>query len=552
MSDRIIATNAVSLAIAATANLTLISKFSRGPASFVGHSIVIVGWYISSFLLIPAIAVASISLQLPSTQGNSFSQAFYYACFACGLYFIVSSLMLISVYAARSGYYSEEAKCVRCETALTYQTIIFKAYLLIGALVFSNIEKWNYLDAVYWADNTILTIGLGDYAPKTHLGRSLVIPYAVGGVLLLGLMIASIQSFLTQRQKRKTSSIMKETQHALLKRLQSSKSKGKINEEDFKMFRDIQERVSQKHRWILLFGSGTAWFVLWFLSAAIFKRTESVQNWSYFQALFFTFIALMTIGYGDLYPVSNAGKAFFVFWSLLAVPTITILVSSMGDTIIKRLKDNSTRLRNLVQQFGDFSRKKSSKYSARSVCEGKTLDTEHRMSPFQNSPSIGSRRSALTKGKMCDESTQPPIGTENRAIEHGSKDPMEEIGPSLGKGQPYYHYLLIKEISNVAAHLFTSPSRKFTYDEWAWFLALISRGEHAGVSRANIPDEFEWVTSRDIGKPGIYEEGNGSSSSNWLTNGSYLKSGKSEAQWMLEQLIMTLKRELIPRVEERR
>jgi len=129
--------------------------------------------------------------------------------------------MFISVYATRSGYYNEEATRVRCENTLAYQTIIAKAYLLIGALVFSKIEKWNYLDAVYWADYTILTIGLGDYAPKTHLGRSLVFPYAVGGVLLLGLVIASIQSFLTQRRKRMTSSIMRARQHSLLKRLRS-------------------------------------------------------------------------------------------------------------------------------------------------------------------------------------------------------------------------------------------------------------------------------------------------------------------------------------------
>jgi hypothetical protein len=53
---------------------------------------------------------------------------------------------------------------------------------------------------------------------------------------------------------------------------------------------------------------------------------------------------------------------------------------------------------------------------------------------------------------MRDESTQPSIGTEKRAIEYSLKDSVE-TGPSLGKYQPYYHYLLIKEISNVTARL---------------------------------------------------------------------------------------------------
>lgn len=40
-----------------------------------------------------------------------------------------------------------------------------------------------------------------------------------------------------------------------------------------------------------------------------------------------------------MYPVSNSGKPFFVFWSLLAVPTLTILISNMGDTVVKGVKD---------------------------------------------------------------------------------------------------------------------------------------------------------------------------------------------------------------------
>lgn len=54
--------------------------------------------------------------------------------------------------------------------------------------------------------------------------------------------------------------------------------------------------------------------------------------------MYFTNIALLTIGYGDLYPQSQGGKPFFVVWSLLAVPTVTVLISSTQDTIIGGLR----------------------------------------------------------------------------------------------------------------------------------------------------------------------------------------------------------------------
>jgi potassium channel subfamily K len=65
----------------------------------------------------------------------------------------------------------------------------------------------------------------------------------------------------------------------------------------------------------------------------------SRQGWSYFLSLYFAYTSLLTIGYGDYSPASNSGKAFFVFWSLLAVPTLTILISNMGDTVIKAFRD---------------------------------------------------------------------------------------------------------------------------------------------------------------------------------------------------------------------
>jgi potassium channel subfamily K, other eukaryote len=76
--------------------------------------------------------------------------------------------------------------------------------LLLGALVYSHIEAWKFLDAVYWADFTLLTIGIGDdYTPETHLGRGLLFPFAMGGIIILGLVVGSIRSMILERGKKK-------------------------------------------------------------------------------------------------------------------------------------------------------------------------------------------------------------------------------------------------------------------------------------------------------------------------------------------------------------
>ena len=61
----------------------------------------------------------------------------------------------------------------------------------------------------------------------------------------------------------------------------------------------------------------------------MFFKSERNQGWTYFGSLYFSYTSLLTIGYGDFAPQSNSGKPFFVFWSLLAIPTLTILISNM-------------------------------------------------------------------------------------------------------------------------------------------------------------------------------------------------------------------------------
>lgn len=237
------------------------------------------------------------------------------------------------------------------------QTIGFVVYLLLGALVFSTVEGWDFLDAVYWADVTLLTVGLGDYSPSTHAGRSLLFPFAFGGIVMVGLVIGSIRSLILERGKQKMSARFLETKRQKVvstvdddKRTisvgrwtkMSFSEKGltesQRREQEFHVMRQIQEKAERSRKYTALTISTTAALLLWFLGALVFWYSEKPQGWTYFMSMYFTYFSLLTIGYGDLTPISNSGKTFFVFWTLLAVPMLTILISNMGDTVIKALR----------------------------------------------------------------------------------------------------------------------------------------------------------------------------------------------------------------------
>lgn len=87
-------------------------------------------------------------LRLYPRERYAFSGALYYGMFAAGIYFIVATLMLVTVWGAYKGHYSREFQLTTSQRTLMLQTISFLIYLLSGAAIYQRIEGWKFLDAV--------------------------------------------------------------------------------------------------------------------------------------------------------------------------------------------------------------------------------------------------------------------------------------------------------------------------------------------------------------------------------------------------------------------
>jgi len=314
------------------------------------------------------------------------------------------------------GHYPENFQLSDSQRTLILQSMAFFVWLAGGAAVFVKIEEkageddWSFPDALYFCDVTILTVGFGDLVPTTDVGRGIVFPYSVGGIITLALIVSSLykavreigeENVIQKHVDRMREKALERTvtnsfdlrhqehnaHHLIRKRKRSfpkiSKPADprpfhtamgnsvarattfsrsvvpdalKINrkpklmllkeEKDrFDAMRQIQADSKKFRRWMALFGSVTVFSILWCVGAVVFWQAEKdTQGLSYFQALYFCYISLLTIGYGDLAPKSNAGRCFFVIWSLIAVPTMTILVSDLGDTVVAKFKKWSDEL----------------------------------------------------------------------------------------------------------------------------------------------------------------------------------------------------------------
>ncbi|XP_042346628.1 potassium channel subfamily K member 5-like [Plectropomus leopardus] len=130
-----------------------------------------------------------------------------------------------------------------------------------------HLNTWDWGNSVIFAATIVTTIGYGNVAPKTKGGRVFCILYGLCGIPLCLVWISTLGSFFGDRAKR-LSQVM------------------------------IRKGVSVKKVQLTC----TALFLLWGLIVHLLIPPlvfMSLEGWSYLEGLYFSFITLTTVGFGD-------------------------------------------------------------------------------------------------------------------------------------------------------------------------------------------------------------------------------------------------------------
>ncbi|KAL8185626.1 UNVERIFIED_CONTAM: Potassium channel subfamily K member 5 [Gekko kuhli] len=175
---------------------------------------------------------------------------------------------------------------------------------------------WNWPNAVIFAATVITTIGYGNVAPKTPSGRLFCIFYGLFGVPLCLTWISALGKFFGGRAKRLGQFLTK---------------------------RGVSLRKAQI--------TCTAIFIIWgvlvhlVLPPFVFMATE---GWTYIDGLYFSFITITTIGFGDFVAGVNPSvsyhslyRYFVELWIYLGLAWLSLFVSwkvSMFVEVHKAIK----------------------------------------------------------------------------------------------------------------------------------------------------------------------------------------------------------------------
>ncbi|XP_072026998.1 TWiK family of potassium channels protein 7-like [Amphiura filiformis] len=251
--------------------------------------------------------------------------------------------------------------------------------------------EWNFYGSLFFSGVVISTIGYGNIAPKTVGGRAFCMVYAVFGIALLLLVLASLGTLFARgatlgyramhlsvmmakgeekikpkRAKRRSSlaMVLRENDDRAPERQTSSEDrrqktvsdiwdtdyihpddkdshvvKLRDREAELERQKSIEEEEAEVEEneddvQIPVLGVLIFAFLYICLVAALIIIWE---DWNYFEAFYFSFITLTTIGFGDLVPDDQKSLLTITFFILLGMAIMSMCIALAQDAIMRKV-----------------------------------------------------------------------------------------------------------------------------------------------------------------------------------------------------------------------
>jgi len=190
-------------------------------------------------------------------------------------------------------------------------------YLVASIVIYMPTEDWGAGDCLYYAVVVATTVGYGDYLPTTNAMKIATIIFVHFGLSIVVLALGIVQDFIV---------------HVSISRaVHDEVKKGRSG-----LFDTKQQKTNERIR----VAKAVSLYILFVIMGTIFFGWEIKSNDSDFESdapfldgLYLTVITLSTVGFGDLSPVSDVGKAIGSIFMLTGIPVFAYAFSMVNDML---------------------------------------------------------------------------------------------------------------------------------------------------------------------------------------------------------------------------
>ncbi|KAG9024722.1 hypothetical protein FRB95_011146 [Tulasnella sp. JGI-2019a] len=304
--------SSIALAFGIVANLLLIFRFSSTGIRWRAAT------RASCYCWFVKVVISTVNLAVFGARVNGKT---YYEGFWCGVVSDVTSGIILSL--------------LLLHFFFSFMSLRKGGGLLLDTL-FSEIG-WTYLDGIYYTIVSFLSVGFGDFLAKKTASRILIFPFCLIGIALLGSLITLIVGFFSDRAADRKAIARSEYERRRQKEendLHERSGRPADIQREIQFLTEINERQDFRDE-IQDFTLATVGFLtFWVVGAAVFS---AIEGWGYGTGMYFCYVVFLTIGYGDVVPVTPAGKVVFIVFSLLAIPIMAAFAVQAITEVVTRI-----------------------------------------------------------------------------------------------------------------------------------------------------------------------------------------------------------------------
>mmetsp|Transcript_8115 Transcript_8115/g.18162 ORF Transcript_8115/g.18162 Transcript_8115/m.18162 type:complete len:399 (-) Transcript_8115:26-1222(-) len=194
------------------------------------------------------------------------------------------------------------------------------AWVVIGVMVFTQVLSFSVLgkernltalEALYVCAEILTTVGYGDVSPSSYASQAFCAVYSILGCSLIAVVFSLLFNPYLGTQRH----LVPLTHPAVAAAAAHSRPR----------YKGAMQTLRPV---ILALAIGTVFFT--------YYPGEEKSPW---EAFYMSVQTLTTVGFGDVYPATQGGRAFATVWMLLGVTAAANLIVTVTDAILKYRKD---------------------------------------------------------------------------------------------------------------------------------------------------------------------------------------------------------------------
>ncbi|KAI8345397.1 hypothetical protein B0O80DRAFT_284783 [Mortierella sp. GBAus27b] len=210
--------------------------------------------------------------------------------------------------------------------ALIISSFMMTIVIIIGAVVYSWLEGWTFDESVNFCIVSFSTIGYGNLSPRSVAGRVFFFFYGILGVSAIGFFIVSLRNAVVEQFQWRL--IEQFSRPAHINRVQTRMSVKDLSYPMACLEEEVRVKTMVKRKMIL--GMIVLWLLFWFGGAGVFCAFE---KWTFLESLYFCYVTLTTIGFGDYVPNEPGSIEFWNIYVFIGLTIFAYILSLFSESM---------------------------------------------------------------------------------------------------------------------------------------------------------------------------------------------------------------------------